>query len=807
MNHHLLRWLMLLFSLVWLAACVQSPAPDGTPAPVTPTAPPPADPTPEVTVVTRDPNFVVIAMDAPNPPYGNIDPFGSVHGFDPDVMAELAAEAGFSYEFVVTPYDGILENLANHRDFAAVMSALPIPDTPPPGIAFTAPYLEVGQVLMVRANERTINAPADLLPGIAVGVRRFSSEQATALTMLLLDEADLRLYDSVTAVVQALIDGEVTAVLVDSVAANHYANNYHQQLRLVGGSERANWLMTQQYGIAVAADNQELLARLNAAIASAHRDGAIERLAQAWLLPEGNIIAGESLIGTLPNELVIGFALPLRDMDPAANDPARGSWEPDQVSWEVQMNTMSGLLMHNHNNELMPILAADFPLISEDKLEYTFTLRSGLTFPDGSEFTAEDVKWSILRSARLGNWLVNGVLKNSDGDAIADEDSVQVLDPLRVKFVLQEPTAHFISMLATPPFFVLSRQCYNITYDPLSSCGGIGPYTIINWEPGEHMRLKANPQWPGEGPAFENLQLRFYEDSARMRRSLEIGAIDIAWLGLSVGDILQLREEPDYILWTGASYFKSYLVFEQSTPPWDDQRVRQAVALAVDRPALAAEVFQGTRQPLYSPVPDNVPGHVASAPQRNLNQARALLAQAGYTAERPLEIVIWYVSDGRYSQFESEYAQALKTQLEETGVILVTLQSAPYDIFRPQSVACNYPAYLLGWPPSGWPPNYMEPMSWISYFVTNTARICSNYESAAMDALLEATLAEVADQERLALYRQIQELWAVEYPTLDLLQEPRLALSLLNVANVGPAVDGLGLLHYTLLTKGAAVEE
>jgi ABC-type transport system substrate-binding protein len=97
-------------------------------------------------------------------------------------------------------------------------------------------------------------------------------------------------------------------------------------------------------------------------------------------------------------------------------------------------------------------------------------------------------------------------------------------------------------------------------------------------------------------------------------------------------------------------------------------------------------------------------------------------------------------------------------------------------------------------------------MSWISYFVTNTERICSNYESAAMDALIEATLDETDNAQRLELYRQIQALWAVEYPTLDLVQEQRIAFSMPNVMNVGPAINGMGLLNYGVLTKGATDE-
>lgn len=793
-------FLPLLLTLLLLAGCRQA-EPEAAPSPDV------ATPTPERVVAVesptpppQDPNFIVVATDAPNRPFGDIDPFGNVEGFDADVMADLAAEIGFAYEFVVTPHEGSLENLANRQDYNAVMSALIIPEEPPEGIAFTVPYLEVGQILVVRANERAIQTYHDIQPGTPIGAERFSSGEVTAREVVGVAEGDLILFQSTTAALQALIDGAVNGVIVDSIAANHFTNTYPQQLKIAGGPGREAWISAKAYGIAVAADNEWLLETLNEAIGKAHEEGTIERLSLAWLLPQDTIVAGESLIGTPPNELVIGIAGQLRDMDPAAQSPELGSWTPDLIGWEVQMNTMSGLLMVDENNDLTPILAADQPLISDDGLEYTFSLRPGLTFPDGSEFTADDVRWSILRAARLGNWMVNGVLKNSDG--IATEDAVQVLNPLTVKFVLQEPTAYFPSMLATPPFFILSQECYSPNFDPTSACGGIGPYNIVQWEQGEQMRLKANPQWPGPGPAFENIQLRFYDDPARMRRSLENSAIDIAWSGLRIEDILELRDQPEFIYWEGPAVFKSYLIFEQSQPPWDDVRIRRAVAYAIDRENLVEEIFRNTRRPLYSPVPDDAPGHAATEPERDIDQARALLAEAGYSANNPLEIVIWYESEGRYSPFEDRYAAALKRQLEETGVFQVTIQGAPYDIFRTQSLTCNYPAYLLGWPPSGWPPSYLDPMTWIEYFVTATNRICSNYESPAMDQLMEAVRAELDDEARMEIYAEIQQLWAEEFPTLNLTQEPRIAISLRNVSNVGDGINALGLLHYSVLMKG-----
>ncbi|MCI0395029.1 MAG: ABC transporter substrate-binding protein [Chloroflexi bacterium] len=742
----------------------------------------------------RSLSFITVVIDAPSrfEDFAGIDEFGNVVGFEADIMADLAAATGFDYEFVVTSFSGLLDSVAS-GEFDAAMSALLIPETPPAGLAYTIPYLEVGQVLVVRANERVLQSYSDIQPGIPIGVQQYTYGEQTAHETVGLAEPDLRLYETTPAALQALIDGEVEGVIIDSDDAGHFTTTYPQQLKIAGGAGQEAWISRQAYGIAVAADNEPLLNLLNEAIGQAAADGTVERLARAWLIPQETINAGESLVGTPANELVIGVA-----GLPASLDPA--SPTPDQVSWEIHVNTMSGLLTVDASNNLVPLLATDFPEISEDKLEYTFALRPGLTFPDDSELTAEDVKFSMDRAAGLGNFTINSILKDADDNHFADDDAVQIIDPLTVKFVLGAPTADFLYLLATPPFFILSSACDPANFDPTSSCSGLGPYRIIQWEPGIQVRLKANPSWPGTAPAFENIQVRFYEDAGRMRRSLENNAIDMAWTGLPLGDRLALRDTPGFVYWEGPSVFKSYLVFEQSEPPWDNERLRQAIAYAVDREALASQVFEGTRRPLFSPVPNDTLGHVDTEPARNLDQARALLTAAGYTEAQKLAMTLWYVNDGRYTPLEEAYAQALAAQLEETGLIEVTLQGAPWDVFRPQSLTCNYPAYLLGWPSSGQPPGSLDGLSWLEYFITSTDRVCSNYESEAMTELLERALAETNETARLELYRQIQSLWAQEFPTLDLTQEPRVAVSLPTVQNV--VIDAMGFMRYELLTKG-----
>ncbi len=787
--------------LIFMAACNEEPESteeSGSTPVIDTTESEPVEPEPTETQVIypqseEDITFLTIAIDAPsrNRDFAAIDDFGRVQGFDPDLMADIAAQTGIEIEFVVTNYEGMLDSVAQ-GEFDAAISELIIPEASPPGIAFTDPYLSVGQVLVVRANDAAVSSPADLGTGSKIGVERASAGEKTARDVIQINEDRLVRYSSSVDALQGLIDREVDGAIIDNDDAGQYVNNYYQQLRIAGESG-APWLASRQYGIAVANGNEVLLDTLNSAISQARSDGTVDRLSRAWLTPQDRLVAGESLIGTLDREFVVGMVVNEQiNMDPSGG--------PNAISWELKTNTMSGLVGFSADNELIPLLAESLPTVSADGTQYVFQLRPDLVFPDGSELTAEDVRFSILRSSSSGNFLVNTFLRDANIDGFADEDSVEILDSLTIRINLDEAASHFLSVLATPPFFIVSDECYPLEPAPDSVCGGIGPYLIQDWEDGDQIRLKANPQWPGMQPVFENIQIRLYTSSEQMRSSLEGGAIDVAWLGLAEEDLISLRETEGYRTWEGPAAFKSYLVFEHSQPPWDNALVRQAAGLAVDRNALA-NVFPGTRKPLFSPIPNTVPGYVAAEPDRDLTEAIRLLNAAGFNEETPLPITLDYTNDNRYSTYEEEYATLLAAQLEETGIFDVTLNGAPYDTFRAQSATCGSGAFLLGWPPSGQPPNYIDPAHWMYYFVFNTSSVCSNYENTAMSAAISQleNLDPTNMSGREARWSEIQEIWAESYPTLDLTQEIRIALSLDKVSEL--KIDALGILRFETLEK------
>lgn len=772
-----------------MVGCNRQPAePVPTQLPPTPTNA--AQPTPEAIAPQND-RFLTIATDAPNQPFADFDPFGNVIGFDAGLASALLSPLNYDYEFVVTPYAGLLESVAG-GEFDLAVSAIANP-TEVAGIIYTEPYLEIGQLLVVLANEREIQSYNDIRPGMFIGVVANSAGENAATEVAGIAETDLNFFASSDQALQALIDGQVRGVIIDSANANYFTNLYYQQLKIAGGNGPEAWISSQQYVIALSADNQALWQRLNEAISQLETDGGLEQLTRTWLVSQNPIEAGESLVGTPPDILVIGLLGQLDSLNPAG--------VPNAAAWEIALNTMSGLYMFDADNNLIPVLAEGPPQLSADKLEYSFTIRPGLLFPDGSLFTAEDVKWSINRAAAAGSWHINTFLKDSDSDGYADEDAVQVVNLTTVKIILKQPVSYFLNILATPPYFVASQQCALNNSDLTHPCSGIGPYQIVEWTTNELLGLEANPQWFGPlQPSVGNVQLRFYQDTDRMVNALQLGAIDIVWSGLSAEQLTQFQAIPDLQSWQGQPTFKSYLVFEQSKAPWDNKLARQAAAYAIDRQALAA-IFNGQREALYGPVPAGVPGRIDSEPERDLEMAIDLLQQVGYSPENPLEISLAYLNDNRYTPLEGLYATAIKQQLEETGIFQVTLQGEAWDSYRVEMSGCNYPTFLLGWPPVGWPTRFPAVMGWIDFFINNTDTLCSNYQSPDMVALTQQLrgLDALDTAGQLALYEQIQNLWANELPALDLTQAGPVALSRPGIANL--RFDLMGLLHYSFLTK------
>ncbi|MGD1996095.1 MAG: ABC transporter substrate-binding protein [Anaerolineae bacterium] len=492
------------------------------------------------------------------------------------------------------------------------------------------------------------------------------------------------------------------------------------------------------------------------------------------------ILAG-AVAGCRPAEvepLIIGTTDSVTDLDPAQSY--------DFHTWEIHHNTMDTLYTYiPGTTELQPALATGYD-VSGDKLEYTFYLREGLEFPDGTPFTADAVVWSINRVMRLEgdpSWLVTSFV-----------ESVEAVDEYTVKFTLASAVGFFPQLVATQPYSPVSPECYpEDDFDSDSTCGGIGPYTIESWARDEEIVLQADPDYYGDAPAHSDVVVKYYEDSTAMRLALDNGDIDIAWKTLTPSDYADFEDNPDFNYYEGPGAYIRYVCFNVTTEPFDDPLVRQAIAYAIDREAISGTVFQDTHQSLYSMVPMGMETHMDAFPERDLEQARALLAQAGFDEDNPLQMDLWWTTD-HYGPTEGDVATVIKQALEETGVIQVNLQSAEWATYTDYMGPGTMPVFLLGWYPDYLhPDNYSS--SWAACDASEDLGIF--YCNEDMDALLEQGRLTADPSED--IYSQIQTLWAEEVPTIPFTQG---ALLLVTQPNIGGVeLDPTMFLHYFTLTK------
>lgn len=218
----------------------------------------------------------VFASDVAWAPMEFIDENGDVVGFDIDLMAAIAEEADFEYEIRNTAWDGIFAGLANGQ-YDGVISSVTITEDRKKAMDFSDPYINAGQVLIVRSETDGITGLDDM-QGMTVGVQigttgDFAVEEAEGV--------ERKTYDEIGLAVEDLMNGNVEGVVCDSPVAADYVlqnENYQGELKIVGEP-----FIEEYYGIAVQKDDEELLKKINAGLKAVIESGKRDELIDKWL--------------------------------------------------------------------------------------------------------------------------------------------------------------------------------------------------------------------------------------------------------------------------------------------------------------------------------------------------------------------------------------------------------------------------------------------------------------------------------------------------------------------------------------------
>jgi peptide/nickel transport system substrate-binding protein len=499
-------------------------------------------------------------------------------------------------------------------------------------------------------------------------------------------------------------------------------------------------------------------------------------------------LAVVSFASAAPSTLVYGTTEKLTDLDTGS------SW--DFHTWEYFQNISEGLLTYTPGTtNLVPGLAEKYTANATGD-EYTFTLRKGLKFSNGDVLDAAAVKWSVDRVVAL----------KGDPESLISSyvSEVIVKDPLTIVFKLKLPAAYFPSLVATPPYFPQDPKVYpvdKLVHDPSELVGGAyvgaGAYKLVSYKRDQEAVFEKNPNFHGQAGKVDRIIIRYYADATTLRLALDKGEVDLAYKSLNPSDIVdELKNKSINTLKLDGAQIR-YLAFENSESVFKDKNLRQAVSLLVNRPEILQKVYLGQNKPLYSMIPNGMQWQdltFKNKAEPNVAAAEAILKKAGYTKDKPFEFDLWYTTS-HYGDTEVNQAEVLKSQLEKTPLVKVTIKSAEWATYKTQWKKKQMPVYLLGWYP-----DYIDPDDYTAVFARteDSAGMGIYYSNKDMDALFAKEGSSPDAKVRADAFKKIQALWATEAPTIPLWQGDLFVFTKKNVGGVkiGPTL----IFNYNQLT-------
>jgi peptide/nickel transport system substrate-binding protein len=307
-------------------------------------------------------------------------------------------------------------------------------------------------------------------------------------------------------------------------------------------------------------------------------------------------------------------------VEPPGMDPSTGV--STAIPRIVYSNVLEGLVKIDRNGKIVPALAKDYK-ISKDGKEYTFILQKGVKFHDGKPFDAEDVKFTFER-------LMDSKAGIAHPEYYKDIDSVQVMDSQTIKIKLKNVNSMFLFNLARGDSIIVSKQgADKLKSEPI----GTGPFKVGEWIRGDHVTLaRFDGYYKRDLPHLDKVTFKFIGDPSAQIASLKAGDIDVIAYDVSPENAALLDKDPKFKVFNGYTTTKVIMSINNSRKPFDDVRVRRAMAHAIDRNAIIKGAMSGYGVPIGSHMDPGNPYYVdlTSMYPYNPEKAKQLLKEAGY---------------------------------------------------------------------------------------------------------------------------------------------------------------------------------
>jgi peptide/nickel transport system substrate-binding protein len=397
----------------------------------------------------------------------------------------------------------------------------------------------------------------------------------------------------------------------------------------------------------------------------------------------------------------------------------------------VHYNVLEGLTKINVDGSVAPLLAESWTMDPDGK-SYTFKLKRGVRFHDGEAFDAADVKFSFERAK---------------DDKSTNKAKKAVFDNIRR---IDAPDAHTVILTldnADPNFLFRMGENTAVILDAKSAAGtatqpvGTGPFTFDEWKKGTSVALK---KWPGYRDAksikLERVTFRFINDPAARVAALLAGDIDGVPRLDAPQAVKQLQADKRFVVEVGSTAGKGILAINNKKKPFDDVRVRRAIAHAIDRKAFIDGVLEGLGTPIGSHFAPTDAGFVdltATAPF-DLDKAKALLKEAGVTT--PLTVTLTLPPP----QYARKGGEVVAAQLAKAGIV-AKIENVEWAQWLGGAFKGNFDLTII---------NHVEPLDYMQY--ANSGYYWG-YDSKDFRELAARFAATADKKERAKLFADIQK--------------------------------------------------
>ena len=496
--------------------------------------------------------------------------------------------------------------------------------------------------------------------------------------------------------------------------------------------------------------------------------------------------------GIRTKTLLIGNQNEPATLDPHLNDSA--------TEFNIIVALFEGLTAFDEKTATPVPAAAERWDISADGLVYTFHLRADARWSNGDRLTSRDFAWSFQRylSPALASpyaYLLHPIRGAESFNAGKTKDfsevGVAAPDDTTLRVTLARPTPQVLGMaqLWMPVHRASVEQAGRADdrSSPWARAGklvGNGAFTLAEWRPNAHVVVAKNPRyWDAAANLIERIVFHPVERAETEELNFRAGQLHLTF-DLPASKIPAYRKDAPDRLRLDPLLGTHYVNFNVTKPPLNDARVRRALALALDRAALAAAVFNGARAPARTFVAPNCGGYLPPDGQREgFAAARALLAAAGFPGGKDFPVLPLLVRNDTTMPKVAEVIQALWQR--ELGV-KITIEPSEQKTWIENQNALRHTVALRNWIA-----DFPDPSNFLDTFRTAHGSNSSGWSHPAYDALLDRASATLDPARRFALLREAEQLLLDEAALAPLVTLARTYLIHPSVKNWLPAPMGL----------------